>query len=249
MFKNKIVIIAMVLLVLGPAILLFGFATYGGSQSDPQSLAGSGGGSGPVGDLGGINSNTLPDPLKQVFIEAGQSTGVPPAFLAATSKIECGRAWNVPPDVLSNWINTNSDVDKRACNFDNGYRVWGPMQFLDTTWGYSKGTNPNNHPANKTNSIGDQSGRRTKHIPAVPINIRDAIFGTGIKHAGAKSSAEKRVGETGWTDAVIKEIARSYCNGGTNRDDKPVKACHVGDLGYGQGVLNEYTKLRSGFGG
>lgn len=236
-----VIAIAIIFIAFGALIGISGYQRRGAAPSETADTSG----------LGTVEASNLPEPLKNVFLTAGQSTGVPPALLAATSSLECGKLWGVAADTLTQWINSNSNVDRRGCDYGFGAaRVWGPMQFLDTTWGLN--ANDNARAIGCRNPQGDsicaQAGRRTSHIPAFVLNIKDSVSGAGIKHAGTKAGLVKPGGQfegKGWDDDdLVREIARSYCNGVKNKDDIPTRNCHVGHLGYGQGVLNRYKQFR-----
>lgn len=211
-----------------------------------------------------ITSPKVPEPLKQVFEQAGQSIGVPGAFLAAVSSIECTGFWgnfSVPDRQtkwnakLTGWITANADVDhERACSKSHRHNagcVWGPMQFLDTTWGMAKHTCDTivPHPTLRENSIGAKAGGKTGHNPASILNIKDSIYGAAILLSSNKGSGD-------WNDESIRRAARRYCNGGTNENDDPTPACRVQKSkrvengrtvreweGYGAGVLRKYKEL------
>jgi len=227
--------------------VVFAFAAMGSLTRENHGYTGGGSG----GYTGTLTGN-IPTPLANVFTEVGQTVGVPPAFLAATSSIECGGLWSVDEGTLTNWINNNGDVDQRGCYYNNGYWVYGPMQFLDTTWGGDimktnravRGSKEPPRIAPASGTPGQAAGQGSNHQPPIIVNIKDAAYAAAYKHLWTKKA---NFGDSAtWTDDVIRTVARIYCNGGTNTADNPTTACRIKVnnqwVGYGAGALDRYKK-------
>lgn len=152
-------------------------------------------GTAPGGESAVLATDEIPPVLAKVYNEVGnhQQIVVPPALIAAIAARECGLdhakgtpvlLWKVAteePATVQQWIDSNQDVDRRGCGYGNDFRVWGPMQFQDTTFGLSEGADVPNHPKPAPGSYGDQAGQLTKHRPPSMLNIRDAVYAAGIK--------------------------------------------------------------------
>lgn len=180
------------------------------------------------------STSGVPTPLKNLFEEIGQKTGVPPALLAAFSNRECGRLWNVDEATLTDWINNNKDANQMGCAFDNGYGVFGPAQFLWSTWGYSNiGDAPHGMPTNQA-GYGYKSISYTNHTPPSIYNLRDAFYAMAIM---VKANSGNNGGD--WTEEQVKKAARLYC--GACGDP----ACGGPTNDYCTGVWNLYQKYSS----
>ncbi len=179
----------------------------GGANGEGEQIT-SEGGFGPSSDVGTV-SDKVPDILVAVFKEAGAKYGVPAALLAAISNQECNQLWavaNSNPELVQSWITSNTDVDRRGCGYDNGFRVWGPMQFQDTTFGIGRGEDPRPHPIPRPGSFGAQAGTATGHQPPSMLNIRDVIYAAAIKlyKDSGKSPNEP------WSEFRIRLAAKHY---------------------------------------
>ncbi len=170
--------------------------------------------------FGGI-SDEVPGPLREVFVEVGNVTGTPPALLAAFSSRECGRLWNVPENELNNWIETESDVDRRGCGYNNGWNCWGPMQFLvGIDYLRSRGMDYNYNRPNGGSALPDV-GTWEEYIDDIQllrdrtnpsmINIKDSVYAAGKK-------IKSRSGNTGgdWTREQVYAAADDYCGSCTD---------------------------------
>lgn len=160
------------------------------------------GNAGPVSDA-------VPPLLASLFKDVGGQVGVPAALLAAISNQECNQLWDAArsnPETIQGWITSNTDVDNRGCGFDNGFRVWGPMQFQDTTFGLSRGADPRTHPQPTAGSFGDKAGKLTGHTPASMLNIKDAVTAAALK---LLVDSGKTAGET-WQERHITKAAARY---------------------------------------
>lgn len=208
-------------------------------ESGPSGNGSSQGGTGSGGKgttYGGPHGGTptvsddIPEPLRELFNTIGREVGVPPALLAATSVIECGRLWQVPKATLVKWIRENAIVDSRGCFGNNWAGAQGPAQFIGSTW----------------DGIGPRTTQFTGNKSPDSNRIKDAFYGMAILH---KQNHDAKFGaRQAYTDGVIKETGRQYCNGGYNPSDAATSACaaHIGNqtVGYGAGILHYYHRYQ-----
>lgn len=188
MFKTIFSFCAVSIILPSLAIGFIGFVLIAAfsSQQGESPAAAQGNSAQVVGgnaDVGPVDTS-IPPILARIYSEAGSKVGVPVALLAAIAQQECPQLWTATrksPEVVQGWIDKNIDVDSRGCGFDNGSRVWGPMQFQDTTFGIPRGSNAKAHPVPQPGSFGDQAGKLTGHQPASMLNIRDSVYAAALK--------------------------------------------------------------------
>lgn len=187
-------IIAITVPLLGMLIFfasVFGLSGLGDGQGEnPGTVAYiTTGESGPLSD-------DVPAVLIDLFKEPSKlGIATPAAVLAAISHRECGfinpdkGLWTMAtksPAIVKGWLTANEGLGVntppgQACNFDNGSRVWGAMQFQDTSFAIPEGADPNNSPPITPGSFGSQAEKFTKHRPASQVNVRDAVFAAALK--------------------------------------------------------------------
>lgn len=190
---------------------------YDGSQSSGESIVQTQTTPLTSGDAGTLDSS-VPPVLAEMFQLAGSTVGTPAALLAGISYQECNQLWGIAksdPELVKRWITNNEDVDRRGCGYNNGVNVWGPMQFLYSTFGVAKGADPRNHPPLRSGSYGDVAGRTyTGHVPASMLNIKDSVFAAALKLQN-DSKVKKKTGGSkprpqDWEATHVKEAARRY---------------------------------------
>lgn len=229
------------------AIIILGMAIYAFSEkaknsaepppeiqvaanaSDSDASNGDGTTTGPHGNTP-VDSSDIPKALQDLFNKIGRETGVPPALLAATSRIECGRIWSVPEEILTQWIASNAIVDFRGCAGNNWAGASGPAQFIGDTWA----------------GIGPRTTKYTGNPAPNRDRILDAFYGMAMLHR--ENHAAAFGAGASYTDAVIREVGRRYCNGSYNESDQATVACaahiNTGTVGYGAGILHYYQRYQ-----
>lgn len=181
---------------------------------------------------GGTTSDEVPAPLKKLFEEADDATdtSTPASLLAAISHQECGRLWTYTEknlQIVQTIIDNNDDVahvpvglgdaksrvhpNSWGCGFKNDSNVWGPMQFLDTTWGIASGADATTHPIPRAVGYGAKASQFTNRAPAFAnqpvvsmLSIKDSVYGASIM------LYENASQPTVWTEATVKKTAARY---------------------------------------
>lgn len=222
---------SMAIIFLGLPVMLLGIALFGLSANNQGDTIRKSGGAtietGPVSDQ-------IPPQLAAVFAEAREKTGTttPVSVLAAISLQECNFLWDYTrkhPEEVERIINNNEDVahvpnglsraqrythpNHWGCGFDNGSRVWGPMQFLDKTFGIPKGADAKTHPVPREPGYGARASKFTSRAPGVSgqqgasmLSIKDSVYAASIMlYENAGKPADKS-----WKEANVISTAKLY---------------------------------------
>lgn len=171
--------------------------------------------SSPTGDLpqSAQPSAATPEPLANIFIEAGTKVGLPPRLLEAFMRQECGHVITLTPQKIEEYSAAGQGLPPSDFCFGNSYGAQGPMQFLPSTFvAY----------ATTVNKVGGHNRR-----PYIQ-NILDSVYGAAAK---IKSDGRARSADV-WTQEEVFRAAQSYCG-----------ACnHVACPNYCQSVWDNYRE-------
>lgn len=203
----------------------------------------------------------IPNILIPLFKEASKKTGVPPELLAAISHQECGdgkeskgtHLWYDAKNNLDDvrgWISEDIDPPSgRVCNWNNGYNVFGPMQFRIGK-NYLKKNYPNleiieTTPTGKANpdvgtweEVIEETGGIMGKTLLSPLKIKDSFYAAGVylkKGAGTIDS-------NGWTDEKIKAAAKKYF--GRCEDDQTING-ETTHVYYCNNIVEKYNAIKN----
>ena len=178
-------------------------------------------GTGEGDDEVGVLSSEVPLAIQGIFIEASKATGTPAPLIAAISYQECGDLWSQAssnPDKIKDFIDNNKIPDVGdLCNSNNGYNVFGPMQFqIGIDYLANNGFDSRIRTTDPTGKALPRVGTWEENIAATasllnvaenllsPLTIRDSVYAASIKLN--KDASDPSV----WTDEDIRNAARGY---------------------------------------
>ncbi|PIN95357.1 hypothetical protein COU56_01925 [Candidatus Pacearchaeota archaeon CG10_big_fil_rev_8_21_14_0_10_31_9] len=201
----------------------------------------------------GVLSSEVPAILQGIFIEASDATGTPASLIAAISYQECGDLWNDAkrdePKIKSLIENNGIPRVGDLCNSNNGYNVFGPMQFqIGIDYLAENGfdnrirtINPKGIalPREGTWEDYDDSAASLLKVSVdeiSPLVIRHAVYAAAIKLN--KDAGDPSV----WTDEDIRNAAKGYFGA---CDDTQVIGGDEVVVHYCDDIISKYNKYKA----